>query len=132
MLTVPANQESYCKTVTHLHRLEQSTFSPPALRQRFGSAGDRFCSESSAGADLSTEPHLSRVIVSFLLNRIRAQRCGGFSPPVNRAAGSRPRLPAGALLMFTRGTELLQRLDVCRGRRPKEGARVQVSMHNTP
>lgn len=35
---------------------------------------------------LSTEPEPSRVIVSFLLNRIRPQRCGGFRPPVNRAA----------------------------------------------
>lgn len=49
----------------------------------------------SAGADLIGEPYQSRVIVSFLLNRIRAQQCGGFRPPVNRTAGSRPRLPAG-------------------------------------
>lgn len=61
----------------------------------FGGGGDCFCSEQAAGADLSTEPKLSRVIVSFLLNRIRAQRCGGFSPPVNPAAGGRQRLPAG-------------------------------------
>lgn len=57
--------------------------------------GDCFCSVCSAGADLIGEPYQSRVIVSFLLNRIRAQQCGGFRPPVNRTAGSRPRLPAG-------------------------------------
>lgn len=72
--------------------------------------GDCFCSECSAGADLSAEPMLSRVIVSFLLNRIRAQRCGGFSPSVNRTAGSCPRLPAGQLLMLAGVTELLQSL----------------------
>lgn len=59
---------------------------PPLL---FAGGGDCFCCERPAGADLSTEPWLSRVIVSFLLNRIRAQRCGGFSPPVKRAAGGR-------------------------------------------
>lgn len=53
-----------------------------------------FAPRQSAGADLSTEPKLSRVIVSFLLNRIRAQRRGGFKPPVNRAAG-RPLKLAG-------------------------------------
>lgn len=59
---------------------------PPLL---FAGGGDCFCCERPAGADLSTEPRLSRVIVSFLPNRIRAQRCGGFSPPVKRAAGGR-------------------------------------------
>lgn len=78
----------------------------------FGGGGDCFCSEHSVGADLSAEPKQSRVIVSFLLNRIRAQRCGGFSPPVNRTAGSCPRLPAGQLLVLAWVTELLQDLDI--------------------
>lgn len=80
--------------------------------QPFGGGGDCLCSERSAGADLSTEPKQSRVIVSFLLNRIRAQRCGGFRPPVNRTAGSRPKLPAGQLLALAEVTELLRGLGV--------------------
>lgn len=80
--------------------------------QLFGGGGDCLCSERSAGADPSTEPKQSRVIVSFLLNRIRAQRCGGFRPPVNRTAGSCQKLPAGQLLTLAEVTELLQGLGV--------------------
>lgn len=95
-------------TVTH----DRGAVLQCALLRLFAGGGDCFCSERSAGADLSTEPKLSRVIVSFLLNRIRAQRCGGFSPPVNRAAGSRQRLPAGQPLKLAGVTELLRGLEV--------------------
>lgn len=97
----------------HLWRLKHSMFlqcTPPS-QWSFGGGGDCFCSERSVGADLSAEPKQSRVIVSFLLNRIRAQRCGGFSPPVNRTAGSRPSLPAGQPLTLAWVTELLRGLE---------------------
>lgn len=60
-----------------------------------GGGGDRFCCEQLAGADLTTEPNLSRVIVSFLLNRIRSSSVVGSGPPVKRAAGRRQRPPQG-------------------------------------
>lgn len=68
------------------------TVSPPGV---LGGGGDCFCCERLAGADLTTEPNLSRVIVSFLLNRIRSSSVVGSGPPVKRAAGRRQRPPQG-------------------------------------
>lgn len=68
------------------------TVSPPGV---LGGGGDCFCYKQLAGADLTTEPNLSRVIVSFLLNRIRSSSVVGSGPPVKRAAGRRQRPPQG-------------------------------------
>lgn len=68
------------------------TVSSPGV---LGGGGDCFCCKQLAAADLTTEPNLSRVIVSFLLNRIRSSSVVGSGPPVKRAAGHRQRPPHG-------------------------------------